>query len=38
VDEGSITAAYKDGILEVRAPLRTEPPEEEARRVPIGRG
>jgi HSP20 family protein len=38
VDEGGITAGYKDGILEVRAPLRTEPPAEEARRVPIGRG
>jgi HSP20 family protein len=38
VDDASITATYKDGILEVRAPVRAEAAEEEARKVPIGRG
>jgi HSP20 family protein len=38
VDDADITAAYTDGILEVRAPLPPEPTEGEARRVPVGRG
>jgi len=38
VDDAGITAAYTDGILEVRAPLPPEPTEGEARRVPVGRG
>ncbi len=36
-DESSVTATYNDGILEVRVPLPTEPPRDEARRVPIAR-
>lgn len=38
VDEDAITATYKDGILEVRAPLPPEAPKETARQVEIGHG
>jgi HSP20 family protein len=34
-DESSVTAIAKDGILEVRIPMATEPAAEPARRIPI---
>jgi HSP20 family protein len=37
VDEKAVEASYKDGILEVRVPLPTEPPSEVARRIPVAR-
>jgi HSP20 family protein len=37
VDESAVKASYKDGILEVQAPLPTEPPPEETRRIPVAR-
>jgi HSP20 family protein len=37
VDESAVKASYKDGILEVRAPLPKERPPEEARRIPVAR-
>ena len=37
MDETSVTANYKDGILEVRAPLPPEPQKETARRVAVDR-
>jgi HSP20 family protein len=35
VSENDIKATYKDGILEVRAPLPTGRPEKEAKRIPV---
>jgi HSP20 family protein len=37
VNEGDVSATYKDGILEVRIPV-PETPKTEAKRIPIGRG
>jgi HSP20 family protein len=38
VTDDDITASYKDGILEIRAPLPTGQAEPEAKKVPITRG
>jgi HSP20 family protein len=35
VDEAAVTAKYVNGVLEVRAPLPTEPEKEPAHRVPV---
>jgi HSP20 family protein len=38
VDEASVVASYKDGILEVRLPMPATPEREPARRIAIGHG
>jgi HSP20 family protein len=37
VDESDVTATYKDGILEIRAPMATEEGEPPVRKIPISR-
>lgn len=38
IDEGKISATYKDGILEVRVPLPEEKKTETLKHVPVARG
>lgn len=38
VQQGDVTASYKDGVLEVRAPLPDQGPGPAASKIPISRG
>lgn len=38
VQQGDVTASYKDGVLEVRAPLPDQGQEAAASKIPITRG
>jgi HSP20 family protein len=38
VDESDVTATYKDGILEIRAPIATEEAEPTVKKIPISHG